>query len=317
MKNPQLLLESPRLEELQEILLTALSEAGFKPGDDFHIIPLEASTDGPLTDEKRFYLDEMAKLNNDLANMQRTLAKTNVELENLAEIRNRFVGMAAHDLRNPLGIIRSFSEYLKTELKSKIASEQMEIIDTIFSTSVFMQRLIDGILDLSAMQSGKVSLSLQRVDLNELFIKNLNLNRILANQHNIEISCTGPSKILYAEIDATKINQVLNNLIANAIKYSNDGSKIECHLYDEDRKAVFCVKDEGIGISPEDQRRIFEPFHRVSSDNKRGKSVGLGLSIAHNIIDAHKGSFMVQSEEGKGSTFCFSLPISPDKSQSS
>lgn len=311
MKYPKLILESTSLEELQEIVLTALSKAGYQPGHDYKIYPADLSDkEGmPISDEKRFYLDEMAKLNNDLTNMQRQLAKANAELIRLAEIRNRFVGMAAHDLRNPLGIIRSFSEYLKTELKSKIASEQMEIIDTIFSTSVFMQRLVEGMLDFSSIQSGKVVLNLDRHDLNEVFEQSIKLNQILANQHDMHIHFSAAPCELFVEIDVIKIRQVINNLIGNAVKYSPDGTNIYCSLSAEDGFAHVCVRDEGIGISKEDQSAVFEPFKRLSSDQNREKSVGLGLSIVKNIVDAHGGKLTLESEPGKGSTFCFLLPL--------
>lgn len=309
MKNPQLLLESPRLEELQEILLTALSQAGFKPGDDFHIIPLEASSDSPITDEKRFYLDEMAKLNNDLTNMQRTLAKTNVELENLAEIRNRFVGMAAHDLRNPLGVIRSFSEYLMTEMKHIANEDQLDIIQTIHSTSIFMQRLVEGILDFSTMQNGKVTLQKGQHDLVILLEQNVKLNRVLANQHKIKIILDVPNEPVLINLDAVKIRQVINNLLGNAIKYSPDESRILCSLTCHEGFAKVCFQDQGVGIPEVDQLIVFEPFKKLSSDQKRESSVGLGLSIVKNIVEAHEGFMSLNSEPGKGSTFCFLLPL--------
>jgi signal transduction histidine kinase len=311
MKAQRFILESTKLKDIHSALVKALSLAGLQPGEDYHIHQLDdADTDDPqLVDDRRFYLNEMAKLNNDLTNMQRQLAKANAELTHLAEIRNRIVGMAAHDLRNPLGIIKSFSEYLQTDLRGIVNEEQLDIIQTIHSTSIFMQRLVEGILDFSTLQNGDVVLHKSRQNLAALLEQNVKLNQTLANQHNIVIHFQAPAEQLYAILDVVKIRQVINNLLGNAVKYSPDGSKIYCSLSARDGFAHVCVRDEGVGISASDQKTIFEPFKTLSNTQNREKSVGLGLSIVKNIVEAHNGTLTLESEPGKGSTFCFNLPL--------
>lgn len=311
MKRNKIILESAVLPELQNKLVKALSEAGFKPGEDYLIHVVQPCDDDSATnnDDTRYYLNEMAKLNNDLTNMQRQLAKANAELTHLAEIRNRIVGMAAHDLRNPLGIIKSFSEYLQTDLRGTVNEEQLDIIQTIHSTSIFMQRLVEGILDFSTLQNGDVVLHKSRQNLAALLEQNVKLNQTLANQHNIVIHFQAPAEQFYAILDVVKIRQVINNLLGNAVKYSPDGSKIYCSLSARDGFAHVCVRDEGVGISAGDQKTIFEPFKTLSNTQNREKSVGLGLSIVKNIVEAHNGTLTLESEPGKGSTFCFNLPL--------
>lgn len=311
MKARRLILESAKLKDIHSALVKALSLAGFQPGEDYHIHQLDdAEADDPqMLDDRRFYLNEMAKLNNDLTNMQRQLAKANAELSQLAEFRNRIVGMAAHDLRNPLGIIKSFSEYLQTDLRGTVNEEQLEIIHTIHSTSIFMQRLVEGILDFSTLQNGEVILRKSRQDLATLLEQNVKLNKTLANPHNIAIHFQAPAEQLFAQLDVVKIRQVINNLLGNAIKYSPDGSNIHCSLNRKDGFAHVCIQDEGIGIPAADQKIIFEPFKKLSSTQNREKSVGLGLSIVKNIVEAHCGTLTLESEPGKGSIFCFILPL--------
>ncbi len=296
---------------LQDVIIHSLNKAGLQAGKDYNIHLANPDDGEPDMKEEshHYYLDEMAKLNNDLTNMQRQLAKANAELASLVEIRNRFVGMAAHDLRNPLGVIKNFADFLTIDMKDSASEDQMDILNTIRSTAIFMQRLVEEILDLSAMQSGKVTLKKTETELNEVFQGIVKLNQTLATTHGITIRYQGISEKRVIAVDLVKIRQVVNNLLSNAIKFSPDDSTISCSLELRDDHCLFCVKDEGIGISRDNQKIIFEPFKSVSDHNRREKSVGLGLSIAKNIVEAHGGKLTVESEEGKGSKFCLSLPL--------
>ncbi|MDD2596901.1 MAG: HAMP domain-containing sensor histidine kinase [Candidatus Cloacimonetes bacterium] len=311
MKPGELRITAPDAATLQDEIIQALNKAGFQAGKDYniHLINRDDGEPDMKEETRHYYLDEMAKLNNDLTNMQRQLAKANAELAKLVEIRNRFVGMAAHDLRNPLGVIKNFADFLILDMKDCASEDQMDIMNTIRSTAIFMQRLIEGILDLSSMQSGKVTLKKTESELNEVFQGIVKLNRTLAATHGITIDYQGISEKRVIAVDLVKIRQVVNNLLSNAIKFSPDDSTITCSLELRDGFCLFCVKDEGIGVSEEHQKVIFEPFRSVSEHSRREKSVGLGLSIAKNIVEAHGGKLTVQSEEGKGAVFCLSLPL--------
>jgi signal transduction histidine kinase len=311
MKPGELRITAPDAATLQDEIIQALNKAGFQAGKDYniHLINRDDGEPDMKEETRHYYLDEMAKLNNDLTNMQRQLAKANAELAKLVEIRNRFVGMAAHDLRNPLGVIKNFADFLILDMKDCASEDQMDIMNTIRSTAIFMQRLIEGILDLSSMQSGKVTLKKTESELNEVFQGIVKLNRTLAATHGITIDYQGISEKRVIAVDLVKIRQVVNNLLSNAIKFSPDDSTITCSLELRDGFCLFCVKDEGIGVSEEHQKVIFEPFRSVSEHSRREKSAGLGLSIAKNIVEAHGGKLTVQSEEGKGAVFCLSLPL--------
>ncbi|MCB5261931.1 MAG: HAMP domain-containing histidine kinase [Candidatus Cloacimonetes bacterium] len=312
MKHSSIVITGTEVQKLKELILDGLEKAGLQIGEDYTIHLEETDPQEQLEIPKEissYYFNEMSQLNNDLTNMQRELAKANAGLNKLVEIRNRFVGMAAHDLRNPIGIIRSFSEYLIAEFKTSTNTDTLEVAKIIHSTAIFMQRLVDGILDVSSMQSGTVVLNTQKVDLNQLFEEIVNVNKILAKAHEIKILYLGLDAPVLAEIDHVKIRQVINNLINNSVKYSPDGSTITCRSILHDACFHFYVQDEGPGIAKEDQSVIFEPFKRLSNNEGRQKSVGLGLSIAKNIISAHGGDIWVESEAGHGAKFCFSLPI--------
>ena len=309
MKPGRIRIESKEISQIRTLIEESLHKEGYIADIDYLLYGEEQGAQIQTENEQKHFLDEMARLNNDLTNMQRQLAKANSELAHLAEVRNRFVGMAAHDLRNPLGIIKNFSDYLITEMKDSASEDQMDILTTIRSTAVFMQRLVEGILDLSSLQSGRVALRKQKMELNAFFGQCVKQNQILAAQHRIQIDYLGLKEPLSAEIDPVKIRQVVNNLLGNAIKYSPDDSVVTCELSRLGDACAFCVQDQGVGISEEDQQLIFEPFKKLSNQQKRENSVGLGLSIAKNIIEAHGGELTVESEPGKGSTFSFSLPV--------
>ncbi len=296
---------------LQDLIISSLNKAGLQAGKEYniHLVNREDAEPSLKEETHHYYLDEMAKLNNDLTNMQRQLAKANAELANLVEIRNRFVGIAAHDLRNPLGVIKNFADFLILDMKDRASEDQMDILNTIRSTAIFMQRLVEGILDLSAMQSGKVMLKKTETELNEVFQGIVKLNKTLAATHGITIQYEGISEKRVIAVDLVKIRQVVNNLLSNAIKFSPDDTTITCSLELMDDHCLFCVQDEGIGISRENQKMIFDPFKSVSDHSRREKSVGLGLSIAKNIVEAHGRKLSVESEEGKGARFCLSLPL--------
>jgi signal transduction histidine kinase len=170
--------------------------------------------------------DELSRLNNELVSLQRDLAKKNAELERLNQQKDHFLGMAAHDLRNPLSVISMYSEYLLADTRGKIDDENLEFLTIIHESSQFLAQLVDDLLDVSTIASGKLTLQPWLVDLVEFIQRNITLNRILAERKQIHIHFRCQDDIPKIMIDAAKIEQVLNNLISNAIKFSNPDTNI-------------------------------------------------------------------------------------------
>lgn len=257
------------------------------------------------------YYEELTRLNNELTTMQRELVKKNVQLERLNEQKNQLLGMAAHDLRNPLSGIMSFSEFLLAEEEEALpAEERREFLHIIHESSQFMLRIVNDLLDFSAIDAGKLNLRLEETDLAALIQRNVDLNRIVAQQKGIRVLFSKQSTIPPVVIDRTKIEQVLNNLISNAIKYSYPGSQIEISLREQDNQVHIGVKDEGQGIPASELNQLFKPFQKTSVQSTAGESsTGLGLAIVKKIIAGHQGEITVESEVGQGSTFYVYLPI--------
>ncbi len=254
--------------------------------------------------------DELSRLNNELVTAQRELAKKNVELGRLNDQKNQFLGMAAHDLRNPLSVILTLSEFLLDEKVRVKPDEEEEFVRRIRSSSEFMLRLVNNLLDISKIEAGKLQLDLEATDLGAVIEDNVALNRILANTRQVTISLSQDGDIPRMMLDAAKIEQVLNNLIVNAIKFSSTGGVVEVRLVRGEDDVTISVTDQGPGIPEEEFHKLFNPFQKTSTKSAtREKGTGLGLAIVKKIVSGHQGTIRVESQVGKGSTFQVTLPL--------
>ncbi len=270
----------------------------------------KSSTSSPIDDNKSSLLyDELSRLNNQLVNMQREIAQKNAELEKLNKLKVQFLGMAAHDLRNPLGALRSFIEILEKD-GDNFNAEQMEMVSYIRHLSSFMLGLVDDLLDVSNIDSGNLSIDLSHVDLIELIKKILTFNRMFADSKNISLKLVTTIDKCPINVDPNKVNQILTNLISNAVKYSFHDTNIQVTLTKNEKSVVVSVKDEGQGIPEKELPKLFGAFQKTSVRSTDGESsTGLGLLITKKMVEGHGGEIWVESKVGKGSTFSFSLPF--------
>lgn len=249
--------------------------------------------------------------NNELSNLGRELQKKNSELVRLNNLKNQFLGMAAHDLRNPISIIFSYSNFLLDEVGDCLSPEHSEFLAGIRSSSEFMLNLLDNLLDIAKIESGKLHLDRKPTDIITLMQRNVALNRILAQKKGIHIQFHHYEVIPEITVDPLKMDQVLNNLISNAVKFSPPATTITVSAFRSADHLTVSVKDEGPGLPEEDLKKLFQPFSKTSVRATDGeKSTGLGLSIVRKIILGHMGKIWVESKVGKGSNFIFSLPFS-------
>lgn len=254
--------------------------------------------------------DELGKLNNELANLQREISKKNVELEKLNEEKNRFLGMAAHDLRNPLHTIQMYSEFLLAETTEILGEEHHSFLGIIHSSSQFMLRLVNNLLDVAKIESGKLVLEIAPTDLVELVKKCGETNNVLASRKNISVTFEFCDSIPALMLDSSKIEQALNNLISNAVKFSEFGSCVIVRLSSTPEEVTISVIDEGPGVPEHELGKLFQPFQRTSVKSTAGEeSTGLGLAIVKKIVLGHHGRVWVESQPGKGSAFFMALPI--------
>ena len=258
-------------------------------------------------EDDSFY-DDLSRLNNELVNLQRELAKKNAELKRLNELKNQFLGMAAHDLRKPVGLILTYSEFLLDE-RANLDGEHADFLDTIHSSSEFMQSIIDDFLDVAMIESGRFELNLDSVDLARTLQQAIDLVKITAGKKHVSIiSEHGELPAIFA--DGSKLEQAFANLLGNAVEHSPPGAAVVVACRHDDRSVVVSIRDQGPGISPEEQETIFAPFGRGRSKKTGGeRSIGLGLVIARKVVEAHGGRIWIESQIGHGAVFIFSVPV--------
>jgi signal transduction histidine kinase len=256
--------------------------------------------------------DELSQLNNEMANLQREMAKKNAELKELNEQKNHLLGMAAHDLRNPLGIILSYSEFLESEAAAVLSEQQREFVTTIKDTSEFMLRMVTDLLDVTAIEAGHLILDRQPADLVRLIQHSVTLNGVLAAKKDISVEFDPSPTLPELIFDAGKVVQVLDNLIGNAVKFSHRGTRVRVRLTRGDGVVTVAVQDHGQGIPAGELPKLFKPFSKTSVLGTAGEqSTGLGLAIARRIVEGHGGRVWVESTVGEGSVFSFTLPVTP------
>lgn len=256
-------------------------------------------------------LNARLKAGQRIINLERTLVKKQEELEDTNQIKNKFIGIVAHDLRNPVISIRGFSELL---LKStaQLTDEQKEFLDIIHTTSRNMLAMINDLLDISRIESGQMEIVHKPGSLRELVLERIRLYEVQANQKHIRIH-PNLTEIERLSFDSHRISQAIDNLISNAVKFSPTGTNVYVDLYQADSQAVFSVHDEGPGIPYEEQSLMFSEFHRLSIRPTAGEtSTGLGLAITKRIMEAHGGAIEFESREGQGSIFSLLLPVTPE-----
>ncbi len=262
----------------------------------------EAATDG--------YMEEIIKLNNELVNLQRELSISNAELAKAVETKNRFVGMVVHDLRNPLTVITMYAETVKQYKEDPaMVGECSSIIQ---QSADFMAELIETLLDTTSIETGTFSVSPEQGDIRALAEKTIGRMTPLAHSRNIALSLSpGPGIVLY--FDPMRIEQVLSNLVSNAIKYTPQGGSVEVSLSEQPNFALLTVRDTGMGIPEQEQQKIFSYFGRTSNKSPHGdKSVGLGLALCKTIVEAHGGSIKLTSAPLQGTTVTVRLPLSAE-----
>jgi two-component system, OmpR family, sensor kinase len=274
------------------------------------------SSDNPIVASMReeshvsFLLNETTRLNNEMLFIQRELAKKNAQLEYLIQEKNRFLGIAAHDLRNPLQTILSAADCMLEEDPAAAGSKDQVYVTAINSSAKFMAGLVDDLLDIARTESGKIELDLTSENLMELVNEAVAGMRAQAGKKNIRISVSC-DPMPRAMVDCGKLEQILNNLIGNALKFSEPDTMIEVRLGRDGDSYLLRVRDEGVGISQQDRLKLFTPFQKGRPGTRGEKSVGLGLAIVRRLVEGHSGNIWLESELGKGTTFFVRMPFNP------
>ncbi len=238
------------------------------------------------------------------------LRTTNSQLQRLDEAKDEFISMASHQLRTPLTSVKGYISMVLEEDAGKITPTQRQLLDEAFASSERMVHLINDFLNVSRLQTGKFMLEQRPIDLGKVVEQEVESLQSTVRMHALKLKFKKPSYFPLLNIDEAKIRQVIMNFIDNAIYYSFEGSTIAVTLSLEDGQAVLRVQDAGIGVPKAEQQHLFSKFFRATNARKqRPDGTGVGLFLTKKVIDAHGGSILFESVEGKGSTFGFRLPV--------
>jgi len=234
-------------------------------------------------------------------------AEAEQRLKELNELKDQHLGIAAHDLRNPLSSIRGMSQMLvEMELDE---NTQTSFLQSIYRVSDQMLTLVDNLLDVAVIESGRFDLKITEENISSLVGERIELMAKNAERKEIRL-IADLQKVTDSLFDADRMRQVVDNLLSNAIKFSPSGSVVNVACGQAGRILDITVTDQGPGIPSEDLDRLFDSFEKLSAQPTGGeKSTGLGLSIVKSIVDAHGGEIEVDSEVGRGTTFIVHLPV--------
>ncbi len=266
-----------------------------------------------ITNNRRLMLtlqDSNIRLEEKVKARTSELEMLNSRLSDLNKEKNSYIGMVAHDLQNPIGIAEAFSGILLEDFDTLTKSLQLEYIGLINKSCSFSLNLIHEFLDISKIEAGIFDLNLSQQDYISFLTENVKRNAMLAKNKSQKIVVkTSLSEINFC-FDKNKIEQVLNNLLGNAMKYSAASTLIQVEVSSSDHGVTTSIMDEGQGIPKDELEKVFHPFQTTSvKATANEKSTGLGLAIVKKIIESHHGTVTVESEVGKGSVFSFKLPL--------
>ncbi len=277
-----------------------------------------------INEEQQAMNEEFRQMNAELETQQKALQEANLRIEEASRAKSDFLANMSHELRTPLNSIIGFADILDQGLQGELTQEQAQSVRDIRESGRHLLSLINDILDLSKVEAGKMELELEQVVLEDLVQDALTLFREKALKHRLTLTAEIGAATGVIVADARKVKQVIINLLGNAVKFTADGGSIRVRTrriaapgpVATDKGAPggafveVAVADTGIGISPEDQKKLFQPFQQIQTTlTKEFTGTGLGLNLCRNLVKLHGGTIRVESEPGRGSTFTFTLPV--------
>jgi len=245
-----------------------------------------------------------------LRHLNDELRRANEELTHLDELKSDFMATMSHELRTPLTSIIGYSDMLLSGMAGTMDEKQTTFVSSILNNGESLLNLINDILDLTKIEAGKLELKREAVDLRAALLRVLPVIKPKAAEKGIKVSTFLPTELPPVDADPNKLNQVLLNLLTNAVKYTQENGSVSVEARRYDGQVEIWVTDTGIGIAREDQERIFQRFTQIDSSSTRSQGgTGLGLAITKELVELHGGSIRLQSRLGKGSSFIFTVPV--------
>jgi signal transduction histidine kinase len=219
--------------------------------------------------------------------------------------KSAFLAALSHELKTPLNVILGFADVLLTEVEGPLSEEARECLTTMRGSGLHLKALIKDILDLSALESGELTLAREMTDVYAIASNVVAEHKVTALEKNLELRLTGEMALAWA--DPLRVRQIVGNLVSNALKFTQRGN-VEIKIEPRGTDTAIVVTDTGPGIAMRDQQSVFDDFSQVGDIKARGAGTGLGLAITRRLVRMHGGKISLTSELGKGASFTVLLP---------
>ncbi|MFH1729752.1 MAG: HAMP domain-containing sensor histidine kinase [Pseudomonadota bacterium] len=242
-----------------------------------------------------------------LKNLNKMILEKNEKLSQFDKLKSAFVANVSHEFKNPLAIIKSNVEFLEELLAPKMDNDQKELFASSIKVTNRLTRLVNDLLDLSKIESGKMEIKKEIIDLKEMLNEVIASFKLISAKKNIEIATNIDNNIGVIIGDRDRLIEVLSNILNNSVKYSPENTRVEISVEGCEKLCKFSIKDQGPGIPVEYRAKIFDKFERIKSEKQEG--TGLGLPIAKDIVELHKGRIWIEdTNDQSGSKFVFEIP---------
>ncbi len=314
----QMLIEKTRIDEkIRQVFETSIPFNGEQlryPGGLFFFYKIHPLREADKSIRKVVLLmediTELTRLEEELRDSYVKLENTYAELKEEDEAKSDFISTASHELRTPLTVINSYLEMFEDGMLGKLSGNQCEKLEIIRTQTDHMIRLVEDMLDTLRLESRKFKIQRQSLKLDEIAKSAVDEVSRLADLKEHTMSLNISKELPRIKGDRQRIKQVFGNLLTNAIKYTPNKGKINIELKDENGHLLVSISDNGMGVAEEEHDKIFEKFYTVGGKSltRESERMGLGLTIAKGIVEAHGGKIWVESKLNKGSTFYFTLP---------
>ncbi len=257
---------------------------------------------------QRLHLEEIRAKSQELAEAHRRLQEQYREVEEAARIKSQFFANMSHELRSPLNSVIGYAELLLDGIDGPLTEEQRHDLQRILGSARYLLKLINNILEMTKIEAGRMEVDVRPFEVGALVAEAVDTVVPLAYRKNLRLRTAVPGGLSPFRSDPDKVKQILINLLANAVKFTDEG-EVECRVERSDGGLRFEVRDTGIGIRPEDQERIFSKFYQVDPSHARGhRGTGLGLALSRTLVELLGGTMGLESRPGQGSRFWFWIP---------
>ncbi|WP_102225718.1 sensor histidine kinase [Acidimangrovimonas sediminis] len=228
-----------------------------------------------------------------------------------SEIKSQFISTVSHELRTPLTSIKGSLDLANSGLLGEVPEKLKRVLGIAVKNGQRLEKLVNDLLDVQKIEAGKMEFQLERLNVNELVKESIESATGYAEKLGIHVTTILPAREMFIQGDHSRLVQVMNNLLSNAFKFSNENGSVQVRVTSDGDHVRISVQDEGLGIPESARDRIFRSFSQVdSSDRRKVEGTGLGLNIAKQIVERHAGTIDYTSEHGVGSTFYIELPLS-------